>query len=473
MFTRDFDTSFDCDFSDSITQTDLKAIVRTADIFDVIHPENPAADNRDIKSARYHLKEYILRHSDKPHAFWEVFKAVYQDHTGNSGVSMDAWTQQVYYKGKPTTPERLLSKLEDTLGISTKLSWDAFERKLGVWLDDIKFNPVNRYLTKCCYQHYEQPLPDWWDTLAAKLFGTSDELSQQMLVRWLIGAVARAMNPGCQMDTALVIRGSQGIGKTSFLRALFGKHFVTLHSHQKDEEQKRMLGGAWGIELGELESITRAKDVEALKAFLTETDDIYRELYAKTPESHPRHCVFAGTANSTELLRDNTGSRRFWILDAGDFQIPVDWVVENRDLLWSTAYRLWKQGHPYWLDQVELRQQSEERNSSYQTQSEFTEPLEPILAMLERKFGESFAVRASDLLQAALGIPPERQLAGTIGKKLKQAMKELSYESKQIGKDRTRVYCKPGMQKPEIATITTIEEAKHRAASEKVEKIED
>lgn len=92
--------------------------------------------------------------------------------------------------------------------------------------------------------------------------------------------------------------------------------------------------------------------------------------------------------------------------------------------------------------------------------------------MLERRFGESLALRGSDLLQAALGIPPERQSAGTIGKKLKQAMEELGYERKQIGKDRTRVYCKPSMQKPEIVTITTIEEAKHKAASEKVEKIE-
>ena len=70
------------------------------------------------------------------------------------------------------------------------------------------------------------------------------------------------MEPGCQMDSALVVRGAQGVGKTSLLRALFGEHFVTLHSHQKDEEQKRMLGCAWGVELGELEGIAVATTVK-------------------------------------------------------------------------------------------------------------------------------------------------------------------------------------------------------------------
>lgn len=455
------DTSiYDHEFSDSIPQADPKTITRGVDVLAAIHPEMDSREKRAIQAARYHLREYINRHSDKPHAFWEVFKAVYL-----SRLSLDSWTGRLYLDKRPTTPEKLLSDLEDDIEVSSKLQWDAFLRKLGTWLDSYcKFNPVKRYLEQCHSQHWQQPLPDW-DTLASRLFGTTDDLSQQMLSRWLIGAVARAMQPGCQMDTALVIRGSQGIGKTSLLRALFGKHFVTLHSHQKDEEQKRMLSMSWGVELGEMESITRAKEVEAMKAFLTETDDTYRELYARTPESHPRHCVFAGTANSTELLRDNTGSRRFWILDAGDFEIPVSWVEENRDQLWATAYKLWQQGHPYWLDQVELRQQAEERNSGYQTQSEFTEPLEPILTELESRFGETVAVRTSDILQAALGIPPERQAAGTTGRKLAQAMQVLGYERKQFGKARTRVYCKAGVQPTEILPIKAIEEAKAQAAT--------
>ena len=38
--------------------------------------------------------------------------------------------------------------------------------------------------------------------------------------RWMIGAVARVMRPGCQMDCTLVLEGPQGIGKNRGVRAL-------------------------------------------------------------------------------------------------------------------------------------------------------------------------------------------------------------------------------------------------------------
>lgn len=464
-----FDTDFDSDISfSSNVHRNPQMIARGVDVMAVIHPKDSRADARDIKQARHELKRYIQDHQDKPYAFWEVFKAAYGD-----TITQDGWSGEVFRQGygQPTTPERLLSDLEDTLKISSKLHKDAYKRKWTCLLEGRKFNPVKRYLEKLPLRDAE-PIPEW-DTLAAKLFGVDDPLSQEMLSRWLIGAVARAMNPGCRMDTALVIRGEQGIGKTSFLRALFGQHFITLHSHQKDEEQKRMLGTAWGLELGELESITRVKDVEAMKAFLSETNDIYRELYAERPEAHPRHCVFAGTANSTELLRDDTGSRRFWVIDAGGYQIPVDWVEKNRDRIWSTAYLLWMQNKPYWFDTADLRQQSEKRNEEYRTANEFLETLAAVMEALEEqaknktKGKESakdveLAVKGTDLLSYALNIPVAQHKANRADRKVASAMQSLGYERRTVGK--AKAYCKPDAVSPELVTGKAIEDALRSAS---------
>ncbi|PSB25466.1 VapE domain-containing protein [Chlorogloea sp. CCALA 695] len=163
-----------------------------------------------------------------------------------------------------------------------------------------------------------------FQSLAKTLFGDSqDQMAQVKLSRWLIGAVARALDPGCQMDTALVIRGRQGVGKTTFLGALFGKYFRTLHSSKNDTEQQRILPQAWGCKLGEIEATFRTKDISALKAFLTETKNSFRDMCKDLGAPRLRHCVFARTTNETAFLNDPTGSRRFWIVDVDNYKILV------------------------------------------------------------------------------------------------------------------------------------------------------
>lgn len=339
MLYQDSDTASDFSFNSDPDRV-LSAIQALGSKFvssAIDHPKECNRDRRDIRGVRRAAREYLTEHKLNPLAVWKVFEAVYADE-----LKINSWTGEAFL-GKPepwakTSLPKMLNQLEDVLGLALLPPKDFLDRRFAALIQNSYFSPVEEYL---------KGLPklsphDWsdWNRLAEMLFGTTNPQHQVKLSRWLIGAVARAMNPGCKMDSALVIRGKQGIGKTSFLQALFGEHFRTLHSHQSMLEQQRGIQPAWGCELGELEATFRAKDISALKAFLTETHDSYRDLNKELGAPRPRHCVFAGTTNETAFLNDSTGSRRFWVIDAGSHSIHVEWVKANRDKIWAVAYDL-------------------------------------------------------------------------------------------------------------------------------------
>lgn len=165
---------------------------------------------------------------------------------------------------------------------------------------------------------------------------------------WLIAAVARALRPGCKADNALVLEGAQGAGKSSALRALAGEEwfFDGLRDlHGKDASAG--LRGKWIIELPELSAMRRS-DAEAVKAFLSRTEERYRPAYGKFEVVEPRRCVFAGTTNRSDYLADDTGGRRFWPVSVG--KIDLAGLKRDRDQIWAEAVTAYQTGEPWWLD---------------------------------------------------------------------------------------------------------------------------
>ena len=69
--------------------------------------------------------------------------------------------------------------------------------------------------------------------------------------------------------------------------------------------------GKWIIELAELSSVSKT-EVEHVKAFITRTEEKFRPAYGRNEIAYQRRCVFIGTTNRTDYLRDETGNRRFW-----------------------------------------------------------------------------------------------------------------------------------------------------------------
>jgi hypothetical protein len=165
---------------------------------------------------------------------------------------------------------------------------------------------------------------------------------------WLISAVARALQPGCKADCALVMEGRQGQGKSSAIKALAGEAWFHdgLHDlHSKDASAG--LRGKWIIELPELSAMRRS-DTEAVKAFLSRTEERYRPAYGRAEVVEPRRCVFAGTTNRSDYLTDDTGGRRFWPVVVGEVRLSD--LTRDRDQIWAEAVALFRAGEKWWLD---------------------------------------------------------------------------------------------------------------------------
>lgn len=121
------------------------------------------------------------------------------------------------------------------------------------------------------------------------------------------------MLPGCKMDDVVVLIGKQGGGKSSLIRflALHDDYFGEIKTVEGDKATEQ-LAGKWICEIPELAAFTRAKEVEAVKAFITRQKDSYRKPYDRNVDDRPRRCIFVGSTNNPNFLVDLTGNRRFY-----------------------------------------------------------------------------------------------------------------------------------------------------------------
>lgn len=157
--------------------------------------------------------------------------------------------------------------------------------------------------------------------------------------RWLLSAAWRALKPGCKADCVLVLYGAQGVGKSTGLQALAGYDWFGDSPLKVGDDQKvgMTIRGKWIYELGELSSMRKA-EADEMKALVSQQFDDYRAPWGRTNERHPRTMVMAGTTNDLVILRDSTGSRRFWVVKAG--AVSMDKIMRDRDEIWASVMTL-------------------------------------------------------------------------------------------------------------------------------------
>ncbi|TPM32947.1 virulence-associated E family protein, partial [Mesorhizobium sp. B2-3-5] len=147
-----------------------------------------------------------------------------------------------------------------------------------------------------------------------------------------------ARRPGCKFDFALVLEGPQGVGKSSVLKIMAGgEDFFTdeIVLGVSYKEQQELLQGRWIVELPEMAGLNR-DEVERVKQFVSKQHDSARPAYGMSGRvDAPRRCIFVGTTNDSEYLRDATGNRRFWPVVVGN--IDLKGLAEDMQQLWAEA----------------------------------------------------------------------------------------------------------------------------------------
>ncbi len=160
----------------------------------------------------------------------------------------------------------------------------------------------------------------------------------------------RVRQPGCKFDTMPVLEGGQGIGKSRTVRRLFGDEWFTdnMPPDLKSKDGAQAVLGIWCIEFAEIEHLIRT-DPETMKAFLSRPVERFRPVYERSIRKRGRECVFIGTTNATDYLRDTTGNRRIWPI--ATVHADEQWVSDNRDQLWAEAAAREATGEILWLEE--------------------------------------------------------------------------------------------------------------------------
>ncbi|MDO8885577.1 virulence-associated E family protein, partial [Candidatus Oleimmundimicrobium sp.] len=167
--------------------------------------------------------------------------------------------------------------------------------------------------------------------------------NRQASLLTLLGALTRIFEPGHKFDFVPILEGLQGKGKSTFIEILgVGWYSELVGDISNPQEMVQIMQGSWIMEIGELSAMAR-HEVNDLKAFVSRKFDKARLPYGKRAMTFPRQCIFVGSTNDDEYLRDSTGNRRYWPIVS-----KVEGMIDNKRLakeilqIWAETYQLYR-----------------------------------------------------------------------------------------------------------------------------------
>lgn len=253
--------------------------------------------------------------------------------------------------------------LERAYGISSK---DKIFDAVNVVATENKFHPVRDYLDGCTWDGVPRV-----ETLLVDYLGAEDnDYTRAVTRKALTAAVARIYRPGCKFDYMLTLRGRQGLGKSALINKLGGKWFSDSFTTLQGKDAYEQVQGVWIMEVGELAGMRKA-EAETIKLYISKQVDRFRPAYGRRLQEFPRQCIFIGTTNESQFLRDTTGNRRFWVVDTPNEPTKDMWTdltAETIQQIWGEAVEIYRKGEKLYLPKKleavarEVQQTYEEEN---------------------------------------------------------------------------------------------------------------
>ena len=278
-------------------------------------------------------------------AFLELISQHYSDRLRlNEMTNRMEWQDGVgkWHNWQDADENKMAMWFESTFGL---YSTRKLQSAISVYFSQMRVNPLIRILDGLEWDGQERITRMLIDTVKADDTPFNREASRLIFA----GGIHRAYDPGHKFDEMIVLIGDQGCGKSTLVRMLnMHDQFYRQVKTITGKEGVEALRGVWIGEMDELMAMTRVKETEAVKAFITAQEDTYRPAYARHEVTLPRRCIFIGTTNTRQFLSDKTGNRRFYPVycNATENQLLADeekWSEYIRQC-WAEALYLYRKG---------------------------------------------------------------------------------------------------------------------------------
>lgn len=169
---------------------------------------------------------------------------------------------------------------------------------------------------------------------------------------FMMAMVKRALTPNevVKADDVLVFQGDQGCGKSTAVACFALRREDALEGLSFTDD-----AGEWAIringhivaEVPEMNGYNK-REISDIKFILSQGEDTYRPKYERTTVTRPRRCMIILTTNEYQSLTDNTGNRRFLVIEvAREQKIDIAWLRENMYQLWAEAIYMLEQSDGY------------------------------------------------------------------------------------------------------------------------------
>lgn len=232
-------------------------------------------------------------------------------------------------------------------GYGVKISDRDMRAAINIVSNEHRFHPIRDLLNSLVWDGTPRVNTLFIDWLGAEDNPYTREAARLML----LGAIARVMRPGCKFDFVPILEGDQGLRKSTFISTLAMHWAIDFQTKDLSDPTKSIeaMQGAWVIEMGEMSHLSRS-DVNDLKAFVSRQVDRARLAYARNAQDYPRQCIFVGSTNDDQYLRDSTGGRRWWPIKClRETKIDIDSFRLVVGQVWAEAmvlYREMAKEHP-------------------------------------------------------------------------------------------------------------------------------
>lgn len=307
---------------------------------------------KDIKAKKKESIEWKFVGYDKemnefPLKIWENLECVLEKH--NIKVRMNDINHEIEYEGLKGSNLRN-GKLTDVYSLQIreglKMTRDEVANSILRIAEENLYNPFLDIITQN-KSNDTDIIEDVFNCLEIQEeYKHNVDYYSSIFVKWCLNVVKMAHNTlenDFSSQGVLVLQGGQGCFKSTFSRLLMPNKdwFKGDKSLDPEKVDSIMQNTSYIlVEWGELDSTVKGEQAK-LKQYITATADEYRAPYSRLAEKYPRKTSYIGTVNKKDFLKDETGSRRFWIIPIQKCNVDK---LENIDMakFWGAVLGLWE-----------------------------------------------------------------------------------------------------------------------------------